>query len=463
MATQVDLLVIGAGPGGYVTAIRAGQKKLSVALVDKETALGGTCLNWGCIPTKALVQSARALTAVNHAAEFGVTGAGKAAIDAPAVHKRVRSVVETLNKGVAGLMKKNKVTVHTGTAKFTAKNAAVITGADGKVTEITFAHAVVATGSKPVEIPAFPFVPGKVISSDNALFRDKLPASLCVIGGGVIGCELASIYSQMGVTVTVVEALDQILTMTDKDVAEVVVKALTKRGVTIRTSAKVEGVDSSGAECVVKLAGGESFKAAEVLVAVGRRANGAGIGLEELGVKVEKGVIATDGQCRTSVPSIFAIGDCNGKIQLAHAASHDGMAVVDTITGGVGHFADSATCPGNIFTDPEVGVVGLTERAAAAKNLKVSVGRFPYRGLGRALCAGETDGFYKVVAEAETGQILGMQIVGAHATDLIQQGVLMIAGEMTLASVGHTIHGHPTLPEGIMEACLAGVGEVIHG
>jgi len=279
----------------------------------------------------------------------------------------------------------------------------------------------------------------------------------------VIGCEFASIYSQFGIPVSVIEALPQILPMTDADVADVVAKSLGKRGVAVKTGAKVEAIDQLGGECVVKLAGGETFKATEVLVAVGRRASGANLGLEALGVAVEKCAIRTDDHCRTAVPTVFAIGDCNGKIQLAHAASHDGIAVVDLIASGHGHFVAADLCPGNIFTDPEVGIVGLTERAAAARGIAAKVGKYAYRGLGRALCAGETDGFFKVVADAATEQILGVQIVGAHATDLIQQGVLMIAGEMTLASVGHLIHGHPTLPEGLMEACLAGRGEVIHG
>nr|MBA3685981.1 dihydrolipoyl dehydrogenase [Planctomycetota bacterium] len=430
----VDLVVIGAGPGGYVAAIRAAQKGLSVALVEKKAELGGTCLNWGCIPTKALVQTARTMSTIAHAGEFGVTGAGTAKVDPAALKTRLRGIVDTLNRGIAGLLKKHKIQVIPGAASFTGPSSLKIAVRDGAPRELRFAHAIVATGSTPVEIPAFPFVKGKVVSSDDLLFRDQLPHSLCIIGGGVIGCEFASIYSQMGVPVTVVEALDQVLPMTDKDVADVVAKALGKRGVAVKVGAKVEAVDASGAECVVRLAGGETITAAEVVVAVGRRPNGANLGLEALGVTVERGAIATDGACRTAVSTIFAIGDCNGKIQLAHAASHDGIAVVDTIAGGHAHFAQSATCPGNIFTDPEVGIVGLTEKAAQQQKLAVKVGKFPYRTLGRALCAGETDGFFKVVADAATEQILGVQIVGAHATDLIQQGVLMVAGEMTLSA-----------------------------
>ncbi|HYE04300.1 MAG TPA: dihydrolipoyl dehydrogenase [Planctomycetota bacterium] len=459
---NVDVVVVGAGPGGYVAAIRAAQKGLSVAVVERKAELGGTCLNWGCIPTKAMVATARTLSHIRHAGEFGVV-VGEAKLDAAALHKRLRGIVDTLNKNIGMLFKKNKIALIPGTARFTGPATLTATAKDGTVSEIRFGHAIVATGSSPIEIPALPFVAGKVVPSDALLFRDQLPRSLLIIGGGVIGCEFASIYSQFGVPVTVVEALDQVLPMTDKDVADVVTKALTKRGVTVKTGAKVEKVDASGAECVVHLAGGEQLRAAEVCVAVGRRANGAGLGLEELSVKVERGAIKVDGHCRTAIPTIFAIGDCNGRIQLAHAASHDGIAAVDTILGGHARFADAATCPGNIFTDPEVGIVGLTDKAAAAAGTKVKVGKFPYLALGRARCAGETEGFFKVVADAQTEQILGVQIVGAEATDLIQQGVLMVAGEMTLSSVGHLIHGHPTLPEGIMEACLAARGEVIHG
>ncbi len=434
-----------------------------MAVIEKRAELGGTCLNWGCIPTKALVQSAKTIAAIDHAGEFGVKPVAKAQVDGHALHKRLRGIVDTLNKGISALFKKNKITLIAGAAEFSGPTALVVTASDGTSRELRFGYAIIAAGSRPTEVPSFPFVKGKVITSDELLFRDTHPASLCIIGGGVIGCEFASIFSRFGVPVTVVEALDQLLPMTDRDVAEVVQKALVKRGVTVHTGAKVEGIDDAGAERVVRLAGGATVRAAEVLVAVGRKPNGERLGLEALGIKVERGAIQTDGHCRTAVATIFAIGDCNGKIQLAHAASHDGIAVVDTIVGGHAYFAAPATCPGNIFTEPEVGIVGLTEKAAQQQSIPVKVGKFAYRGLGRALCAGETEGFFKVVADAATEQILGVQIVGAHATDLIQQGVLMVAGEMTLASVGHLIHGHPTLPEGIMEACLAGRGEVIHG
>lgn len=473
MAEQTyDVLVLGGGTGGYVAAIRAAQLGLKVAVVEKEK-LGGTCLHKGCIPSKALLRSAEVLATVREGEKFGIRIAG-AELDFPAVHRRKEQIVEGLHKGVQGLMKKHNITVIHGTGAlqppsiFAPGGTVAVTRPDGEVELLNPEHIIIATGSQPRALPGLPFDGQYVLSSDHALRRETLPRSVIIVGGGAIGCEWASLYSDFGVAVTLVEALPHILPLEDAEVAAELARALKRRQVTVLEGASVS-VDSyqqakGGVSIEVEADGQRQRLSAEcMLVAIGRAAVTQGIGLENFEkVQVERGVIVVDGQMRTGVPHIFAIGDVIGGLQLAHVAAHEGIVAAEAIAGQEPHPLDYNNVPRPIYTRPEVCSVGLSEETARQAGYQVKTGKVRFAANGKAQIYGETQGFVKVVSDAATDDVLGVHIIGPHATDLIQEGALgryLNASTWELQSV---VHPHPTLVEVLGEAALAVDGRTVN-
>jgi len=467
--TSFDLIVIGAGPGGYVCAFRAAQLGLKVALIDKRPTLGGTCLNVGCIPSKALLHSSEHLVfARQHAAEHGIK-LGSVEIDLPTLLKRKDTVVSKLTGGVAQLAKARKITVLTGTASFTSPNTLRVVspkpGAPdtepGTVADVTAKNIVIATGSAPVELPFMKFDGKTVVSSDEAIAFDSVPKKLVVVGGGAIGLELGSVWSRLGADVTVVEFLPKIVAMYDDDIVRNFTRLLQKQGLKIETGAKVTGY-ANGALTAERGTEKLSFPADKVLVAVGRRPYTDGLGLDQAGVELdEKKRIKVDGHLRTSAAGVWAIGDVVAGPMLAHKAEEDGVAVAEWIAGKAGHI-DWDLVPGIVYTEPEVASVGLGEDAAKARGLAIAVGKFNFAANGRAIAAGVTDGYVKIVADAKTDKILGAQILGHNAGELIGEIVTHMEYGGSAEDLGRTIHAHPTMSESIKEAALAVSKSALH-
>jgi len=460
-----DVIVIGAGPGGYVCAFRAAQLGLKVALVEKSPTLGGTCLNVGCIPSKALLYSSEQLVfARDHAAEHGIRLSGVAA-DVPALMKRKEAVVARLVGGVAQLAKARKVAVFTGTASFTSRTAIEVTGGDGTKTALGAKHFVIATGSAPVELPFLKFDGTTVVSSDQAIAFDAVPKRLAVIGGGAIGLELGSVWARLGSEVTVIEFLPKIVALYDDDIVRNFTRMLQKQGLRIETGAKVTGLKRDGTGVVVtaeREGKPLEFPVDKVLVAVGRRPYADGLGLERAGVELdEKRRIRVDAHLRTSAESIWAIGDVIAGPMLAHKAEEDGVAVAEWIAGGAGH-VDWDLVPSVVYTDPEISAVGLGEDAAKAKGVAIHVGKFNFAANGRAIANDGTDGFVKIIADAKTDRILGAQILGRGAGELIAEIVTHIEYGGSAEDLARTIHAHPTLSEAVKEAGLAVAKRAIH-
>jgi dihydrolipoamide dehydrogenase len=459
-----DVVVIGAGPGGYVCAFRAAQLGLSVALVERRATLGGTCLNVGCIPSKALLHSSEQLVfARDHAAEHGIkTGAVSA--DLGALMRRKDAVVSKLVGGVAVLAKARKVAVVTGEASFASPTALTVRGKDGTLS-LSARNFVVATGSAPVELPFLRFDGGMVVSSDQAIAFDAVPSSLVVVGGGAIGLELGSVWARLGSSVTVVEFLPKIVAGYDDDVVRLFSRLLQKQGLRIETGAKVTGMRAEGGRAVL-LAEREGkpleFPGERILVAVGRRPYTDGLGLEKAGVALdEKGRVKVDSKLRAGAPGIWAIGDVVAGPMLAHKAEEDGYAVAEWIAGKGGH-VDWDLVPAIVYTDPEVAAVGLGEDAARAASIRVNVGRFNFGANGRAIANGSTDGFVKIVADAGSDRILGAQIIGRGASELISEVVTHMVYGGSAEDMARTIHPHPTLGEALKEAALAVSKSAIH-
>jgi dihydrolipoamide dehydrogenase len=459
-----DVIVIGGGPGGYVCSIRLGQLKQKVLCVEKDE-VGGVCLNWGCVPSKAIIATSHTFEKVKSGAAYGLM-VDNPRIDAGKLQDWKDGIVKKLTGGVRGLFKGNGVELLYGDARITGPKTVTVKTREGTTETIEATKAiVVATGSSTVEIPSFKFDGKKVIGAKEAVSLREVPKRLLIIGGGIIGMELGGAYQHLGSELTVVEMLPTVLTGVDADIAAVVERAYTKHGAKILKNAKALGYEpqKDGSLAVRVEVGGktETLVADVVIVAVGMRPNGAGVGLEELGVKVEKGFVPTDNLGRTNVPGIYAIGDCSSVPMLAHKASKEGEVVAEVIAG---HKAakDWVAMPAAIFTDPEIATVGLGEDEAKAKGLDVRVGKFPFSALGRAMAVNETDGFIKVVSDRATHEILGFHIVGPEATDLISEGALALEMHAFLEDVGLTVHPHPTLGEGMMEASLNGLGQAIH-
>jgi len=459
-----DAIVIGGGPGGYVCSIRLGQLKQKVLCVEKDE-VGGVCLNWGCVPSKAIIATSHTFEKVKNGASYGLL-VDNPRIDAGKLQDWKDGIVKKLTGGVRGLFKGNGVELLYGDARITGPKTVTVKTREGTTETIEATKGiVVATGSSTIEIPSFKFDGKKVIGAKEAVSLREIPKRLLIIGGGIIGMELGGAYQHLGSELTVVEMLPTVLTGVDADIAAVVERAYTKHGAKILKNAKALGYEpqKDGSLAVRVEVGGktETLVADVVVVAVGMRPNGAGVGLEELGVKVEKGFVPTDNLGRTNVPGIYAIGDCSSVPMLAHKASKEGEVVAEVIAG---HKAakDWVAMPAAIFTDPEIATVGLTEEQAKAKGLDVRIGKFPFSALGRAMAVNETDGFIKVVSDRATHEILGFHIVGPEATDLISEGALALEMHAFLEDVGLTVHPHPTLGEGMMEASLNGLGQAIH-
>lgn len=462
MARKVEVLVLGAGPGGYVAAIRAAQLGKKVLCVEKEF-LGGTCLNVGCIPSKALIHASSVYDRMTHGADIGIL-ADNLRADLQKMVSWKAAVVKRLTDGVGGLFQMNKVEKILGSATFTSKNAVEVVSSTGKET-IEFESCIVATGSVPIQLPAFPVDGKHVLGSTEALAHTTLPKKVVVLGGGYIGLEIGTMWRKLGSEVTVVELMPNILTGIEQDCANVVARNLKKRKVEVLLETKALSMEKKGNGVVVHVEGKKGKSAIEcdvVLSTVGRKPLSAGIGLEKAGVAVDaKGFITIDKQQKTNVPGIYAIGDVAGQPMLAHKASHEGIVAAEVIA-GKNSARDYKCVPAVVFTDPEIASVGMTEDEAKAKGIEVLVGKFPFAASGRALSLNETDGFTKVVAEKQSHRVIGVHIVGPEASEIIAEGGLAIEMGATLEDIALTVHAHPTLPETMMEAAEAALGHCIH-
>lgn len=463
IATGTEVLVVGAGPGGYVAAIRAAQLGKDVTLVEKEN-LGGVCLNVGCIPSKALIYAAYLYEKIQHAGAFGIS-VKDVDINLERLQAWKESVVQRLTGGVEQLCKGHGVNIVKGKATFVSAKKCLVESEHG-TQAIEFKDCIIATGSVPMTIPGFEIDGETVIDSTGALALKKLPESLIVIGGGYIGLELGMVYAKFGTKVTVVEMLENLLPGTDPELTRLVVRKVKELKMDVYLKSQAKGLKKSkdGAQLTVQTQEGEiKLSAEKVLVSVGRRPNTPpDLGLDKLGVQPDpKGFLKTDAQMRTNNPHVYAIGDVAGPPLLAHKASHEGIVAAEAICGHKSA-ADWQTVPAVIFTDPEIAYAGLSEAEAQQAGYKTIVGKFPFAALGRALTLGETDGFIKIIADAETKVVLGVQIVGPEASTLISEAVLAIEMGATLEDLALSIHPHPTLPEGLMEAAEAALGKAIH-
>jgi dihydrolipoamide dehydrogenase len=476
--TTYDVLVIGAGPGGYVTAIRAAQLGLKSAVVEREH-LGGICLNWGCIPTKALLRTAEVYHSLTHAKDYGLT-AEKVGFDAGAIVKRSRAVSGRLTNGIGGLLKKNKVDVIWGEARIAKPGGVQVSkpkkapmqpqppaprGTKGEGT-YTAKHIIVATGARPRVLKGLE-PDGKLVwTYFEAMVPDSVPKSLLVIGSGAIGIEFASFYRTLGSEVTVVEVLPEILPAEDEEIAKFARKRFEKQGMTIMTGAKVAKLDKKKGSVTATIEDDKGSKkeitVERVISAVGVVGNIEGLGLEDLGVKIEKGVVAVDDYGRTSVAGIYAIGDVAGPPMLAHKASHEGVACVEKIKGLDAHALDKAKIPGCTYCHPQIASVGLSEKAAKAAGREVKVGRFPFLANGKAIALGDDQGMVKTVFDAKTGQLLGAHLVGPEVTELIQGFVIAMNLETTEQELMQTVFPHPTLSEMMHESVLDAYGRALH-
>lgn len=459
---QYDVTVIGGGPGGYVAAIRAAQLGFKVGLVERDK-LGGICLNWGCIPSKALLKSAELYSKLKEGEEYGIS-AKELSYDFSKIIKRSRDVADRQSKGVEYLMKKNKIEVISGVAKFIGKNSLEVTK-DGKVVDtIKTKNTIIATGGRPRTIPGVAIDGKKVISSSEAMVLPKQPKSMIVIGAGAIGVEFAYFYNAFGTKVTIVEMLPTILPVEDKEITKILDSSFRKSGIEILTNTKVDSV-TVGDEVAVKVSGKEgtqTLKGEVALMAIGVQGNVENLGLEALGVKVEKGFIKVDQFGKTNVDGIYAIGDVSGPPLLAHVASHEGVVAAEHIAGKAKHGIDRNNIPGCTYCQPQVASVGMTEEAALAAGYKLKIGRYPYRPLGKAMATGETVGTIKLIFDEKYGELLGAHIIGAEATEMIHELVVAKSLETTYEEIFRTIHAHPTFSEGIMEAAGEAYGVAIN-
>ncbi|MGI9189476.1 MAG: dihydrolipoyl dehydrogenase [Longimicrobiaceae bacterium] len=462
---KFDIVIIGSGPGGYVAAIRAAQLGFNTACVEDDK-LGGICLNWGCIPTKALLESAAMVQHLAHAEEFGVS-VGEVKTDIGRAVKRSRQVSEKLVKGIGFLFKKNGITHLPGRGKMTGKGKVEVTDGDGKTQTVSAKHVILATGSRPKDLPFLKIDHDRVWDSTDAMLPEQAPATLAIVGAGAIGCEYADVFAAFGTQVTLIEALDRVLPLEDRDCSDVVEKSFRKRGMEVLTGAKLESADvgKKKVKLTVKTANGETqtIEAERVLSAIGRAPLIEDLGLEELGVELtERGFIGVDRQMRTNVEGVYAIGDVAGPPLLAHKGSHEGVACVEAINGDEHAGIDYGNIPNCTYCHPEVASMGLTEEQAREQGFDVEVGSFPWSANGRALTAGETEGFVKVIRDKRYSELLGAHIVGLHATELIAEFVVGKHLETTVEEMDRAIHPHPTLSEAVGEAALAALGHPLH-
>jgi dihydrolipoamide dehydrogenase len=449
-----DVCIIGAGPGGYVAAIRAAQLGGKVCVVEKDE-VGGTCLNRGCIPTKALLNAIEVLSCVRDAGEFGINVTGYS-FDFARMMSRKEEVVKRLRDGIGYLFKTKKIELVKGTGKFLDPNTVEAAGRILKANSI-----IIATGSVPMELPFFKYDGTGILSSDDILKIPYVPESLMIVGGGVIGCEFACIFVALGTEVTIIEMLEQIVPTEDKEIAKRLETILRKKGVKILTKTKIEKIEKRADGAVAKLSDGTEVKAQTALVCVGRRPDSKDAGIENAGIKTERGRVVTDEFLRTNLPGVFAIGDVIGGYLLAHVASYEGIIAAENIF-GKSRKADYTVVPNCIFTDPEIASVGLTEDKARTQGYDVKAGKFPFIASGKAQAMRKTEGFVKIVTDTKTGVILGGQIIGPHATDLIAEVAVAMGANCTAGHLAEIIHAHPTLAESIMEAAHSVNGRAIH-
>ncbi len=462
---QYDVIVIGAGPGGYVSAIRAAQLGLKTAIVEKQW-LGGVCLNVGCIPSKSLLKNAEVAHTLRTEAKTYGFSFDNLELDYSSAVQRSRKVSQRLVSGVSFLMKKNKIDVHMGAAKLTAKNALEVTAEDGTVTQLQARNIIVATGAHSIDIPAWGIDGEKVLSYTEAILQEKRPASAIVIGGGAIGVEFSTIWSSYGTEVTIVEMLPQILPAEDPETASVLAKEYKKRGINIMAGTKVESVENTatGVKVTVSNEKGEQvLEAEQALVAIGFRPNSAGLGLEEMGVKLDKrGFVEIDDKMATSVPGIYAIGDITGKFLLAHVASAMGIVAAEAIAGKTTKALDYRMMPRATYSHPQVASFGYTEAQAKEAGYELNIGRFNFMANGKALGLNDGTGFVKIMSDAKTGEILGAAMVGPDVSELLPELVLAQANELTAEEIARSVHAHPTLSEVVMEAAHGVEGSPIH-
>ncbi|MDG1516499.1 MAG: dihydrolipoyl dehydrogenase [Flavobacteriales bacterium] len=458
-----DVIVIGSGPGGYVTAIRASQLGLKTAVVER-SELGGICLNWGCIPTKALLKSANVFEYIQHAEDYGIKVNG-AEVDFSAMIKRSRGVADGMSKGIQFLMKKNKIDVITGTGKLKAGKKVDVTDADGNVTEYSADNIIVATGARSRKLPNLPQDGKKILGYRDAMVMKKQPKSMVVVGSGAIGVEFAYFYNSIGTDVTIVEFLPNIVPNEDVDVSKALEKSFKKQGIKIMTKSAVESVDTSGDVCKVSVKtekGEQIIEADVVLSAVGIQANIENLGLDDVGIVVDAGRIIVDDFYQTNIPGYYAIGDVIPGPALAHVASAEGITCVEKIAGMNVETIDYNNVPGCTYSSPEIASVGYTEAKAKEAGYDIKVGKFPFSASGKASAAGTKDGFVKVIYDAKYGEWLGAHFIGANVTEMIAEAVAARKLETTGHDILKTIHPHPTLSEAVMEATAAAYDEVIH-
>lgn len=464
-----DVIVIGSGPGGYVAAIRASQLGLKTAIIERES-LGGICLNWGCIPTKALLKSAQVMEYMNHAKDYGVS-VSDAQADFPTMIKRSRGVADKMSKGVQFLMKKNKIDVIMGFGRLTGKKEVEVTGADGKTTTYAVKHIILATGGRARQLPNLPIDGQKVIGYREAMVLPEQPKSMIVVGSGAIGVEFAYFYNSIGTKVTIVEFMPRIVPVEDEDISKELEKIYKKKGIEIMTNATVERVDTTGGgvKAFVKTQNGDVVLEADVaLSAVGVVANIENLGLETLGIATDKGKVTVNDYYQTNVPGVYAIGDMTPGQALAHVASKEAIICVEAIAHQEGKYAhqpeplDYANVPGCTYCSPEIASVGMTEKQAREAGYELKVGKFPFSASGKASAAGATEGFVKVIFDAKYGEWLGTHMIGANVTEIIAQTVTARKLETTYHEVLNSIHPHPTMSESVKDAIEVALGEAIH-
>jgi dihydrolipoamide dehydrogenase len=458
-----DVIVLGSGPGGYVTAIRASQLGLKTAVIEKES-LGGVCLNWGCIPTKALLKSANVYEYINHADDYGIKISGHKA-DFTAVVKRSRDVAEKMSGGVQFLMKKNKIDVIMGTGKVLSGKQIEVTDKDGKIDTYSGKHIIIATGARSRQLPNLVQDGKQIIGYRDAMVLPKMPKKMVIVGSGAIGVEFAYFYNAMGVDVTIVEYLPNIVPVEDIDVSKQLEKIFKKKGMNIMTNSSVENVEKSSKGCKVSVKtskGEEMIECDVVLSAVGIQPNIENIGLEETGIVVDAGKIVVDEYYQTNLPGYYAIGDVVAGQALAHVASAEGITCVEKIAGHHPEPIDYNNIPGCTYCSPEIASVGMTEKAAKEAGYELKIGKFPFSASGKASAAGHNDGFIKLIFDSKYGELLGGHMIGANVTEMIAEIVALRKLETTGQELIKTIHPHPTMSEAIMEAAAAAYGEVIH-
>ena len=463
MEQKYDVTIIGAGPGGYVAAIRAAQLGLKVALVEKEH-LGGVCLNWGCIPTKALLRNAEVVSLLKRGKDFGFTVTGVEA-DFGAAVDRSRKVSERLVKGIGALMRKNAVEVIEGTAMLKSPSAVEVTLNEGGTRTLETRNVIIATGARARAIPGIEIDGVRVMTSREAIVLSELPASAVVVGAGPIGMEFAHIWSTYGAEITVVEMLPHAVPLEDEEISNEIERAFKRRKVKVLTSTRVQGVETTDGGVRVSVSdekGEQVLEAERALIAIGVRPNSENLGLDSLGVEMARGNIVVDDALRTNVPGIYAIGDVTGKLALAHVASAQGIVAAETIAGVESVTLDYEKMPRCVYCQPQVASFGITEAQANERGRETRVGSFPFRAIGKAIGLGDYDGFVKIVADATSGEILGGHLVGPEVTELLPELVLASIWELTPHEIARTVHAHPTLSEALMEAAHGVFGEAIH-